>query len=79
MEISSSSDIWQSDNDWRPNTDLETDHDDSNCQQPLNFTVENMLHYFIHREASDGMPNNDSKNLNTRAFPLFKAGHIQYV
>ena len=38
-----------------------------------------MLHYFIHREASDGMPNNDSKNLNTRAFPLFKAGHIQYV
>ena len=36
MEISFSSDIWQSDNDWRPNTDLATDHDDSNCQQPLN-------------------------------------------
>ena len=30
-------------------------------------------------EASDGIPNNDFKNRNTRAFPLFKAGHIQYV
>lgn len=80
MEISSSSDIWQSD-DWRPIIDLKRDHDDdsgNNCQQ-LNFTMENMLHYFIQREASDGMPNDDSKNVNTRAFPLFKAGHNQYV
>ena len=44
MEISFSSDIWHSDNDWRPITDPATDHDDSNCQQPLKFTMENMLH-----------------------------------
>uniref|UniRef100_A0A1X7VVI1 SWIM-type domain-containing protein n=1 Tax=Amphimedon queenslandica TaxID=400682 RepID=A0A1X7VVI1_AMPQE len=81
MEISSLSDIWQSEG-WRPITDLMTDHDNDDSgdnQQPLIFTMKNMLHYFIHREASDGMPNNDSKNVNTRTFPLFKAGHIQYV
>uniref|UniRef100_A0A1X7V9P2 SWIM-type domain-containing protein n=1 Tax=Amphimedon queenslandica TaxID=400682 RepID=A0A1X7V9P2_AMPQE len=36
-----------------------------------------MLSYFIHRRALDGKPTNDFKDLNNKAFPLYKAGHIQ--
>ena len=45
----------------------------------FNFSMSNMLDYFINRNAVDGNPNSDFKNMNTRAFPLFKAGHIQCV
>ena len=46
---------------------------------PLDFTMANMMEYFLVRKAIDGMPNNDFKNINKKAFPLFKAGHIQSV
>ena len=38
-----------------------------------------MMEYFIHRQASDGIPNSDFKDINSKAFPLFKAGHVQSV
>ena len=50
--------------------------EDSNIPQ---FTIANITNYFITRIASDGKPANDFKNLNTHAFPLFKAGHIQSI
>ena len=43
----------------------------------FNFTIANMFSYFIHRRALDGKPTNDFKDLNNKAFPLYKAGHIQ--
>ena len=59
--------LWNCDS-WKPIDD------------PLfNFTIANMMEYFIHRKASDGIPTNHFKDMNARAFPLFKAGHIQYV
>ena len=42
-------------------------------------TVHHCTNYFITRIASDGKPTNDFKNLNTHAFPLFKAGHVQSI
>ena len=45
----------------------------------FNFTMTNMLEYFIHRKASDGNPTNDFKDVNTKPYHLFKAGHIQPV
>ena len=38
-----------------------------------------MLQYFLHHKAVDGLPNNDHKNFNSHAFPLFKTGHIHDV
>ena len=45
----------------------------------FNFTMANMIQYFIHRKASDGKATDNFKDMNSRAYPLFKAGHIQYV
>ena len=39
----------------------------------------NINKYFIHRVASDGQPTNDYKDINSHAYPLFKAGHIQSI
>ena len=38
-----------------------------------------MTNYFIGRVAVDGKPAMDFKNMNSHAFPLYKAGHIQSV
>ena len=43
------------------------------------FTIANITNYFIKRVSVDGKPANDFKNVNTRAYPLFKAGHIQSI
>ena len=43
------------------------------------FTIANITNYFITPVTSDGKPANDFKNLNSHAYPLFKAGHIQPV
>ena len=45
----------------------------------LKFTMANMLEYFIHCKATNGNPTNYFKDINTKAYPLFKAGHVQYV
>ena len=47
------------------------------CMPP--FTIANITNYFISRIACDGKPANDFKNLNSHAYPLFKAGHIQSI
>ena len=61
--------IWKMTEGWKP---LDED-------TPLDFTMPNMVDYFVNREACDGMPNNNFKSMNKKAFPLFKAGHIQSV
>lgn len=44
------------------------------------FTIGCMTQYFVTRVTSfDNKPSNDFKNLNSHAFPLFKAGHIQKI
>ena len=37
-----------------------------------------MMEYFLVRKAIDGMPNNDFKNINKKAFPLFKVQSVMY-
>ena len=43
------------------------------------FTIGSMTSYFISRLASDGLPANDYKDLNSHAYGLFKAGHVQSI
>ena len=43
------------------------------------FTIGNITTYFVSRIASDGKKANDYKNLNSRAYALYKAGHIQSI
>ena len=43
------------------------------------FTTGNMTNYFLCRLASDGLPANNFKDLNSHAFPLYRAGHIQSI
>ena len=44
------------------------------------FTMGNMLQYFITRVTKyDNKPSNDYKNISQRAFPLFRAGHVQSI
>ena len=38
-----------------------------------------MTNYFLCRLARDGLPGNKFKDLNSHAFPLYEAGHIQSV
>ena len=38
-----------------------------------------MTSCFISRLASDGLPTNDYKDLNSHAYGLFKAGHVQSI
>ena len=50
----------------------------STVKKYLDFKMSCMLEYFINRKAIDGLCNNEFKTLN-KAYPLFKAGHIQCV
>ena len=43
------------------------------------FMIANIINYFVSRVTVDGKPTNDVKNLNSHAYPLFKAGHIQSI
>ena len=43
------------------------------------FTIENIMNYFIERKACDNKGNKDYKNLNSKAFGLFKHGHVQKI
>ena len=40
-------------------------------------TMAHITNYFIERLASDGKAAKDFKNVNKKAFPLFKDGHVQ--
>ena len=52
--------------------------EDSNIPK---FNTKNLSNYFIDRTALDGRPANNSKNVNSHAYPLFMAGlrHIQSI
>lgn len=43
------------------------------------FTIENMMNYFITRKSGDDEGNKDYKNLSSKAFGLFKHGHVQRI
>ena len=43
------------------------------------FNTKNLTNYFIDRIALDGRPANDSRNVNSHAYPLFMTGHIQSI
>ena len=43
------------------------------------FMIANLTNYFITRIPSNGKPANDFKILNSSAYPLFKAGHIESI
>ncbi len=43
------------------------------------FNMANITNYFITRIACDGKSAKDFKNINTKAFPLFKDGHVQNI
>ncbi|PFX27975.1 hypothetical protein AWC38_SpisGene7302 [Stylophora pistillata] len=43
------------------------------------FTIENMMNYFIERKSGDNEGNKDYKNLNSKAFGLFRHGHVQNI
>ena len=43
------------------------------------FNMANITNYFIARIACDGKSARDFKNLSTKAFPLFKDGHVQSI
>ena len=41
------------------------------------FNMQNIVSYFIERKAKDNESNKDYKNVSTKAFGLFRHGHIQ--
>ena len=43
------------------------------------FDMENMSNYFVEWRVSDGAKANDSKNVKSHAYPLFRAGHVQKI
>ena len=43
------------------------------------FTIENMMNYFIKTKSGDNEDNKDYKNLNSKAFGLFRHGHVQNI
>lgn len=55
-------------------TSLERSKDDM-----PNFTIQNMMNYFVERLARDNEKNKDYKNLNSKVFGLFKHGHVQKI
>ena len=42
-----------------------------------NFTVNEVIDYFIYRNDCDGLEQQDWKNLNSGDYKLFKEGHVQ--
>ena len=42
-----------------------------------NFTINEVMDYFIYRNDNDGLERQDWKNLNSSGYKLFKEGHIQ--
>ena len=41
------------------------------------FNIQNIVSYFIERKAKDNESNKDFKNVSSKAFGLFRHGHIQ--
>ena len=43
------------------------------------FTIENVMQYFIHRKENDGLERQDWKNFDVGGYKLFKEGHVQKI
>ena len=43
------------------------------------FTIENVMQYFIYRKENDGLERQDWKNFNVGGYKLFKEGHVQKI
>ena len=43
------------------------------------FSLSNMMAYFVTRKVCDGQNAGDFKHLNNHSYPLFKSGHIQKI
>lgn len=43
------------------------------------FTIENVMQYFVYRKENDGLERQDWKNFNVGGYKLFKEGHIQKI
>ena len=43
------------------------------------FSLANMMAYFVTRKVCDGQNAADFKHLNNHSYPLFKSGHIQKI
>ncbi len=43
------------------------------------FNISDITNYFINRIACDGKSARDFKSIDTKAFPLFKDGHVQDI
>ena len=43
------------------------------------FSLVNMMAYFVTRKVCDGQNAGDFKHLNNHSYPLFKSGHIQKI
>ena len=72
MQFHTDDDFWSVKDSWDPFG--------STVNKPqVNFTMSCMLDYFINRKAVDGLSNNDFRTVNSKAYPIFKAGHIQCV
>ena len=41
------------------------------------FTIENVMQYFIYKKEDDGLERQDWKNFNVGGYKLFKEGHVQ--
>lgn len=48
-------------------------------QQLSDFTIQNIIQYFIYQKESDRPEGQDRKSLNNHGYKLFKEGHIQQV
>lgn len=48
-------------------------------RQLPNFTIQNIIQYFIYQKEIDGLERQDWKSLNNHGYKLFKEGHIQQV
>lgn len=49
------------------------------CNKLPEFSIANMMSYFITRRARDDESNKDYKSLNCKAFGLFRHGHVQNI
>ena len=47
--------------------------------QVPNFTMANIITYFVARTAADGLEAKDFKSMNSSAMHLFQCGHVQEI
>ena len=43
------------------------------------FTIENVIQYFVYQKEADGLEKEDWKSLNFGGYKLFREGHVQNI